>query len=361
MKKLKIIEIIPSLFPVGGAETLFTNLCINLKEAHDDNVDLFVVVLYKQSNTFLENKLLNHGIKCYWLDKKKGIDFKCSRKLKKIIKEVKPDIVHTHGETTTTMLISYPFKKPFCHVHTIHNMIGKDFKSERLNMFLIKRKWFIPVAICKQSAISIRNKTKLECRYINNGIDLNEFDYSKPIKNRKIDFLCVASFTPVKNQKYILDRFSAIQKKYPKLNLVFLGDGPLKKDCEEYSRLLNLKNVSFEGSVSNVSQYMSNSKILLMSSKSEGNPMSVNEAIASGMYIVASNVGGLPDLISDQKTGLLINLVETNRYEQSIIKLIDNEYFLESNRLNNQNKYEQISITKTATEYIDFFYKLLEH
>ena len=81
------------------------------------------------------------------------------------------------------------------------------------------------------------------------------------------------------------------------VSFCFLGDGPLLEECEQYAQENLLTNVSFMGFVDNGSKYMANSKILLIPSLNEGNPMVINEAIASGMMVIGSDVGGIHDLL----------------------------------------------------------------
>ncbi len=353
--KIELVEIIPSLNPVGGAETMFVNLCEEIKLNHSDRVNLNVVVLYGYRQNALYNRLSELGIKVNFLDKHRGIDFSCASKLANTLRKINPSVIHSHLGTTVTLMLALKFKKQYPIVHTFHHMVGTGFKKELFNRFLIKRKHIYPVAVSKLSSESIERKTKMECDYIDNGINIQNFNSSIPVDERTIDFLCVASFRPVKNQKYLIDVFKDVIKEKEDASLVFLGDGPLKRSCIDEAGNSLYKNISFMGAVDNVGEYMSKSKILVLSSTSEGNPMVINEAIASGMYIIANNVGGIPNLIQNGITGDLIELNDFEHFKKAMISRISDLSFLEQNRIKNQKIIENYSIKQSVGKYIELF------
>lgn len=357
--KIVLVEIIPSLNPVGGAETMFVNLCEEIIRNHKECVELNVVILYSYKSNALYNRLFELGVNVHFLDKHRGIDLSCASRLANTLDKINPSIIHSHLGTTITLMLALKFKKTYPIVHTFHHMVGTGFKKELFNRFLIKKNYIYPVAVSELSSKSIMKKTKLDCDYIDNGINIKKFNPSISVEDRQIDFLCVASFRPVKNQKYLVEVFKEVVKTKKDLTLVFLGDGPLKQSCiDEAGDLLN-KNITFAGAVDNVGEYMSKSRILVLPSTSEGNPMVINEAIASGMYVIANNVGGIPNLIQNDITGNLIQPGDFNNFKDTMLNKISDFSFLEARRTANIKIIKNYSIETSTNKYVKLFDKLL--
>ena len=230
---------------------------------------------------------------------------------------------------------------------------------EKLGIKTTAKKGYIyPVAVSKLSSESIARKTNVNCDFIDNGININKYNPSISMADREIDFLCVASFREVKNQKYLLRVYKEVAKKNNNLKLVFLGDGQLKKSCMQEAGEMKDKTVFFMGAVDNVEEYMSKSRILVLPSKSEGNPMVINEAIASGMYVIANEVGGVPNLIQNNITGDLIPLNDFECFKKAMLNRISDFAFLEKARIENQSIYDRYSIRQSANKYIELFFKV---
>lgn len=359
--KIRVVEIIPSLNPIGGAETMFVNLCRAFKTQFCENIELHVIILYNNCDNALIKKIKDINITPVFLGKHKGIDLGCSYRLAKYLNDIKPDVIHTHLDTSLTLMLATNFRRKYPIVHTFHNMIGDGFKKERLNLFLVKINRLIPVAVSKITADSIIDKTKKTCDFINNGVDLLNFDNSIPMYKRKIDFLCVGSLKPVKNQIFLIKAFKELMKITDGYNLYFLGDGPLKEEYKAEAGLLLNKNIFFAGCVDNVNAYMSNSKIIVIPSISEGNPMVINEALCSGMYVIGSNVGGIPDLIQNGINGDLVELNDLNLLYKTMMQRISDISFLENKRVENANLVNRYSIFNSACEYFALFNKIIKH
>jgi len=177
-----------------------------------------------------------------------------------------------------------------------HNAPTKFSFGAAFDHYLYRNNYTKPIAVASVPSSNYSKLLNITINCINNGVDLDSFNSSLQLKKRKIDFLCVGRFVPIKNQMFIL---KLIKKYYmnSNTNFCFLGDGPLLEECKAYVKENHIPNVSFEGFVDDGNRYMANSKVLLMPSLNEGNPMVVNEALASGMMVVGSDVGGIHDLL----------------------------------------------------------------
>lgn len=355
-KKAKptIFEIIPSLTPVGGAETFVADFVIGLKNKYSSKYNVIVILLFKQKESSLLTKLKESDIEVIELDKKPGFDYFCSLKLRELILEHNPRVIHTHLHSFVSLKTAKFFRrKDMTFVHTIHQNFSGMNNKEKILFHLIKTNYLTPICVSKEPAKNYGEVIKKEIQYIDNGVDISRYDSTTPLYKRKIDFLIVGRFVEVKNHKYLLE----IIKQYfnnKKYSFVFLGDGPLLNECKEYVETMEFKAaVSFNGVVDNVNEYMSNSKVLLIPSKNEGNPIVVNEAFASGMAIVGNDVGGLHNMLSKVDIGglaipadsqsfakLSLNTLETIRNEK--IKSID-------------YSKKSFDISKTVDQYVKIF------
>lgn len=350
--KVRILEIIPSFVPLGGAESFVTSFAIALKEKFNNGIDLKVVCLYKQTPTHLLDKLKENGIEVLELNKTKGLDLKCASALRDLIFEYNPDIIHTHLYSLSTLKIALPFKRKSLRIyHTIHHNYSKNKKGQNLLKYLTKHSYLTPICVAKKPSEEYTKFLGRRVEYINNGIDLSSFKSNKNLKSRKRDFICVGRFVPVKNQSFLINLFSYFDclKNY---NLTFLGDGPLLEECKDLCNKLNLDNIEFCGNVSNVHDYMADSKVLLIPSCNEGNPMVINEAFASGMGVIGNDVGGIHDLLSNVKYGGLCRISNPKSFFEKTYKTIN-----ELKQMDSILKYdfEGIDINNTVRNYLQFF------
>lgn len=361
MARIKVMELIPSLDPIGGGETLFTNLCEEYAKKYRDEVDLVVVFLYSKKENYLYRKIENLGVPQYSLSKKVGLDLKCAKDLRRLIKEVRPDVIHSHLSATKTLFLATFLRKKPVLVHTIHHMVGPGFVRERFNVMLSKLHYIYPVCVGLQSSLSMSKYVGHAVPYVNNGINVERFRNDNPVLNREIDFLSVASLTPVKNHRFLLDCFAAFHKTHPGSKLFLAGTGPLEEEIEKQIMSLDAeKYIKMLGHVEDTASLMGNSKILLMPSLSEGNPMVINEAICSGMYVIGSRVGGIPDLINDRSKGALFDSGDREGFLEAM-EIVDSPDTLESYRLENKGALSDYDIAKTAQSYFEIFNSLLRN
>lgn len=131
MKKLNIVQVIPSLKNVGGAETFMVDLTLELiRQGHN----LTIISLYNHHG-FYENKIKDNNINIIYLKKRKGFDLITALKLKRLLKTLNPDIVHSHLKTNLTFFLGGITKiKGVSFVETIHTSY-----LDKAHNFILKR------------------------------------------------------------------------------------------------------------------------------------------------------------------------------------------------------------------------------
>lgn len=141
---------------------------------------------------------------------------------------------------------------------------------------------------------------------IPNIIELDESHYRER-KEIKPHFICVRAHEPLYNIPCILRAFQKVLTELPEATLTFVGTGSLHEALMAMVQEMGLKNVSFTGRVDNseIYQYLDQADIFLSAPKVDNMPVSVLEAMNAGLLVISSNVGGVPYMVEDNKTGYL--------------------------------------------------------
>ena len=245
-------------------------------------------------------------------------------------------------------------------IHTIHNIADKEV-PRRLQVF--QKRWFkkgiaTPVAISELIQKSISNTyqiSKNDIQIIYNGIDL----YKCIVKDNYesgTNILHIGRFEKQKNHKELIEIFYECVKKNRKLKLYLVGEGELKKDIEQMVKELNLSNnVKFVGILPECYEILNNSDIFVMTSKWEGMPMTIIEAMGTGISTIAYPVGGIPNMISDRKNGFL----PSNKYEfiNCIMEISNNKKIREDIGKNATAKAKDYSAEIMAQKYMNLYLK----
>ncbi len=135
----------------------------------------------------------------------------------------------------------------------------------------------------------------------------------------------ITRFHPVKGNQYLMEAASSVLKEFPEALFVLVGDGPLRGELEEQTRRLGIKDwVQFLGFRQDVAEILAAIDIKVLSSLSEGLPNALIEAKAAGCAIVATRVGGVPEIVTDGHTGLLVPSGDPEALADRIIYLLKN-------------------------------------
>ena len=130
--------------------------------------------------------------------------------------------------------------------------------------------------------------------------------------------------TPVKGQRYLLEAAAKVVRQRPDTLFVFLGDGELLTELTEMASVLGIKDhVKFLGWRPEVADVMSTFDIFVLPSLNEGMGKVLVEAMAMGKPIIASNVGGIPDLVTHGLNGLLVPPADADAMADAIVTLHD--------------------------------------
>ena len=358
---MKVIQVIPQ-FGLAGAEIMCENLIYSLKELGND---VIVVSLYDYHSAITE-RLEKSGFSIKYLDKKKGFDVSIIPKLYHLFKEEKADVIHTHLYVLKYTVPAAILSGIKCQVHTVHNIAEKEVrpKEQKVNSIFYKYCHVIPVALSSKIKTSILNVYPLSSENVPvvfNGIDLRKCyiktDYK--LKEDIFKILHIGRFSEQKNHLGLIKGFYLFHKQYPESQLLLIGDGELLPEVKLLVAEYKLEDsIIFLGLKDNVYQYLHETDVFILPSKYEGMPMTLIEAMGTGLPIIASNVGGIPDLLENNKSALLISCNE-NEICDALIKFRNNEQLRCEYGLYALKKSKKFSSQKMAEKYLRIYKKVI--
>ena len=285
------------------------NLCVALKNSGET---VIAVSLYSEQTAITE-RLRENGVRIVFLEKKPGFDPTIFTKLVKLFKEEKPDVVHTHIYASKYALPAAVLAGVKRRVHTVHSMAQKEQGSlgKKINAFMYRHCGVVPVALSSEVKKTIGEVYALQGNsipVIYNGIDLSKCIEKNDYESTGIfTVVHIGRFMKVKNHKLLLQAFAAFAAKHKNVRLQLLGEGELLAEMKEIAKILGVADkVEFLGLKSNVYPYLNKADVFCLPSEYEGVPMTLIEAMGTGLPIVASNVGGIPDILVDGRNALLV-------------------------------------------------------
>ena len=310
---MKILQVIP-YFCFGGAETMCENLTYALQKAGHE---VCVVSLYGE-RTPISQRMEKSGVRLIYLDKKLGLDVSMVRKLYAIMKQEKPDAVHTHLDVIKYAVAAAKLAGVKKCVHTVHNVAEKEAEGriqKMINSFYFKLGWSTPVALSPEvhaTILSFYGLKPEQVPVIYNGIDLSRCIPKEDYKTGDtVNLLHIGRFNEQKNHAGLLQSFQKLKASHPECRLRLIGDGELRQEMERYAKPLGLgDSVAFLGSQSNVYPYLHDADVFVLPSKYEGMPMTIIEAMGTGLPVAAAEVGGIPDMLTNGESGLLAKTEE---------------------------------------------------
>jgi len=286
-------------------------------------------------------------------------DLRSYRELKKIISEFKPDIVHTHAAKAGAMgrLAAYNMKVPVIvhtfHGHVFHSYFGKLKTGiyKILERYLAKKSTGIITLstmqhheICDIHKICPREKAHI----VPLGIDLDRFQENQEKKRTEfrqewnieqdtVAIGIVGRVVPIKNHSFFLNGLSKLKSiTNKKITGVIIGDGDLTDTLILEAKELGLivssptesvlnPDVVFTSWIKAIDVANAGLDIMCLTSLNEGTPVSLIEAQASSLPVIATNVGGVTDIILDGKTGMLVNVNDFDQYVEGLLQLTESK------------------------------------
>ena len=298
----KRLTILLDAFTMGGAEHMAYELAKNIDT---DYFDVSILCYMCKVDTLLE-KQVESSFPVTYLNQRGHITLGTIWRVVRAIRKTKPDIVHAHmGGVAFGAVWSMLFHKPL--VITVHAKPEKAFTSkiEALVRMALQAGRTKLVAVSAENEEMVRryyNLDEKKCKCVNNGIDIQRFHRKK---HEKFTLINVARQDDNKNQAALIRCFARLHEHAHGTKLLLLGDGVNHQRLKDLAEELGIADsVEFTGNVANTEEYYAISDVYVQTSFREAMPLSVLEAMAAGLPIVSTNVGGLRDVVQDN--GILI-------------------------------------------------------
>ena len=349
MKK-KIIHIITRLLNGGADEN--TVFSCNYSVENKDEVTL---ITGREQNKEIITKI-DSRVKLIVVEDLINIihplkDLQALYQIKKIIKNISPDIVHVHESKAgvigrfaawlsgTKLIILTIHTLPFINANFFTKTIY--LTVEKITSFITDK--FINVS---KSTMEIYLKYKIgnpsDHHIIYSAFDVNKFkniDKNQAFIDLKLDknlitskiILRVGRFESLKRHKELIKTFNKILFEFPNTVLILAGDGELLEECKQLSRKLNLeKNIIFTGFTEYPEKYIAISDICIMNSEREGLSRAMLQYLAGGKPVICSNIYGVNEIIKDEINGCLYNLNDSNGLYKKIALVLSNDDYLKT-------------------------------
>lgn len=360
------ISIVHYRFGCGGAEHMVSELASHLNK---NRFEVQVVCIYGQAEgNEMERSVEGSGALVSFL----GFEGTESRligiaRVWKALSEFKPDIVHTHLGA-----VQYCLPWVLAHgvklLHTVHNVPDRETPGGAVKhaiSWMYRTGRAVPVAISNQNRRLIASYYGLSddlVALVNNPVDIEYFHPLDQIKadSPRFDFVNVAGLRPQKNQSLLLRAFAKVLSRFPEATLCIVGDGTERKALEELAMELGISaSVVLTGQVSEravVRDLLWSSKAFVLSSDYEGLPLSAIEAMACGLPVISTNVGGMPDIV--QGNGLLVPAGDLDAFVRAMVSVLE-DGFGRATSIRSRELACQFGADECAAKYESLYEKCL--
>jgi glycosyltransferase involved in cell wall biosynthesis len=359
---------------MGGAAHMVYEL---VKNINPSCFTVKIVCIDGKIGSYLENKMLNENFDICFLKnprlKKQTFINKIINRLFSVffdiisiiylsreLSKIKPDVIHSHQDGIFAGYWTIWRNIPL--ITTVHSRPDGTFNRImeklilRLSIFIHRN---IFVAISKYNLESIKSYWHLDNKYayyVNNGINLSNF-YFTPHKT--ITFINVSRQDKNKNQSLILRAFLRLYQENQSIpiKLYLVGDGDTHNSLVNEAENLGINTfIIFTGYVASPVQYLADSDVYISSSNREGLPLSVLEAMAASLPIIATDAGGVRDLAGDN--GFLIPCNDENALYKAMKELRDNKELRLAKGKKSLEMVQDYSSTNMAKGYCALYHEL---
>lgn len=344
---MKILQVITQS-ELGGAQTVVVQLANNLSKEHE------VVLAAGQGDGKMWSMVSDQVIKedCPHLQRSISLknDLLAAIELRRLYKKYKPDVVHLHSSKAGTLgRIVFPTKKT---VYTVHG-----FDSVRLAF----RK-FLPIErflqhFCKAVVgVSKYDEKNLLAEGIKNNVstvyngisipDCSQISDIEVFNQGKKIVLAIARVFPQKKT----DLFVEVARLLPQYNFVWIGN---QREVTEFGELPS--NCHFLGNIPNAGAFCSKADLLMLPSNYEGLPMVILEAMSFGKPVVASDVGGISEIVRNDVNGYALEN-DAQQFADKIQRILEDDVLYSKFSQNSLDIFQkELTVEKMVQGYLDLY------
>lgn len=322
--KISVLEIIgdPSL---AGAPRHLLGILENL------DLDKFEIhVICPPGHLAGEIRNLRRQIDLEVIPMRSRLDFEAISKIRHAIKQIKPDLIHVHGTRAGSLgrLAAIGFNLPV--IYTEHLWTKQYALSNKLLNFIhYFANWFLDIFTNLNIAVSGAVKEFLtssgishdkKIKVIYNGIEPTKTEAKVMDHGEEILIGTVGTLNVTKGVQFLIRALPQVLAEFPQVKLEIVGEGPYRKKLEQLVARYKLsKQIKFKGFIADVEQEMAKWDVYVQPSLSESFGLAIIQAMSVGLPVVASRAGGIPEVVTDGQSGIL---VEPAKFKDIVLALL---------------------------------------
>lgn len=337
---MKVLYVITGL-GVGGAEKVVTELADQMiLKGHD------VKIVYLTGSVLVKPVSSRVELLALHLNSASNI-FDASRKYKKIIRDFSPDVIHSHMIHANIFArlnhLSFKYIRLICTAHNSN-------EGGRLRMLAYKLTNFLSnlnTNVSQEASESLISKgafNKNNLITVYNGIDLNKFNFfNKDKSSNELSFLSVGRFNKQKDYPNLFQAISILKNTIDKeVKFYIAGEGELRSQLEQLIVDLGISDcVVFLGKRSDIPTLLNKADYFILSSRHEGLPTVVIEAMACGTFVIATDCGGSAEIMGD--TGILVPPQDSKALAEAIKQAVSKTPLeIQENNLKARQRVEEL-------------------
>lgn len=365
---VRVVHVLANTFD-RGAQWMVYHLLSELGDRFHGSI----ISLAGKKQTEVEQHCEAGGIPIHYVDKSGGPDPAAVFRLRRLLAEHDPDVIHTH-RIVLPYVLAAAYERRQSIVHTVHSPVSNSLPlSQRLLLRLGIRLGIRTVAVAHaiKEDLSKTFKTRSgTIDVIHNGIPL---DHYKTDQNRRsawreregfaagdLLYVCVARLSAPKNQALLINSFAGVAREDNRGKLLLVGDGPDRSELERVARTNDIGHrVYFLGNRRDIPDILSGSDIFVLSSDWEGYPLSVLEASAAGLPVVSTDVGAIDEIVSRGVTGLLVPPGDRAALQEALMRLSgDADFRMEAGRAAIDQAHAHFGLEQMANRYAKIYAKV---
>ncbi len=360
---------------VGGME----NGLVNLINRMPGNRYRHAIVCLTESSDF-EDRLVGDNVTVYELHKRAGKDLSAYVRLWKLLREIRPDILHTRNLGTVDLA---PVARLAGVRTTLHGEHGWDAADpEGTNAKYRKLRRFCDKFISEYVAVSrdiaewlarlIRDRQG-RVNQIYNGVDAEKYTPNGnvadlPFVEDSQDLVVVGTvgrMDPIKNFDVLIDAVGKVldseRALRARLRLVLVGDGPMAAEYRQRAAQCGLAEITwFAGKREDIPSLLRAMDIFVLPSRNEGISNTILEAMGVALPVIATRVGGNPELVLHEKTGVLVPPNDVDALARAIGDYANRKSVREEHRLAARRRAEtEFSLDTMVRNYAELYDRLL--
>jgi len=361
---MRVLELINRM-GLGGAERMLATLALALRSRGHS---VHIVCLREFADSPVPREHFEAaGVRLWELKKTDGFSFSSLRSIAEYCRSEGINVIHAHTHQVNhyavgaALLAGVPVV-----VNTIHGISALNMQwwakgLFRMSCMLTDR----VVGVCEEVSTAARKRLGLpasQTEVIYNGIQTRDYLSISPRRpDGRFVFGTAGRLAEVKNHRSMIEAFAMVHRSHPHCRLEILGSGELQAELELLTERLGIQDaVLFRGFSSDIGAFLAGIDCFVLSSRSEGLPMALLEAMAAGLPVVTTAVGGVTEVIKEARCGWLCPPDDVVALAEAMFSALPPADGIERGAQGRTSVLRRYTDDVMADSYLDLFQRMLK-